>query len=262
MGYPKTFKPTQLPGMETGQNSNGQKVELMTPTSVLTSPEAKETSVAPAERDGTGIRQRLACPLYTAGNYFVKTVFKTGKVGEFLAGLPALLVGGIASAAVSISVGAIVKLVESLAGTGTSYGQRILMLGPLVGAGLIATPVIKIGSFVGKLAGAGLGIVGSLVGFGRGVRDAFTGDLHRLEGDKPTLKGIFEQAKVAEQETRKIIMGGLRVPRKGEETTLASKLPTIDLEAPEAQLYDDYKKPDFSSLILELEKGYEASSDV
>ena len=254
-GYPQFFESEKAAEVLKGKNDRGQSIEEATPVPVLTAPGADKVD----NRKKATLRERMACPFSTAGNLFVKTVFKTGKVVGALAGIPAFLVGGFVGAAVSAPVAAVVKLVEMIARSNTSHGKTVFIASTCLGAFIGLKPASFIGDAVGKLVGTGLGIVSGLVGFGKGVRDAATGDVHRLEREKSTLKDFFQQAKQVEEEARKSVKDYYAGGRNTGQTETAASPQVVSLTPPETELYDDQEKAVYNGLRLDFLEGEQAS---
>ncbi|MET4692598.1 hypothetical protein [Endozoicomonas lisbonensis] len=261
-GYPQVAE-TEVKA-KTGQSRNGYEVTETAPTPVLTSPELQVPSFNPAPIKKVTIGQRLACPFTTAGNLFTRTLFNTVHRAVELASIPGLLVGGIAGAAVSIPVAGVVKLVEMLARTNTNYGPKVILGGAVMGAVLGASTTGRIGAFAGALAGAGLGIVGGLIGFGKGVRDAVTGDVQRLKREKLTLNDFFEQLRENEKKTDKEFEAHLnRFFASGhDDMANQSGSPAVALESPSRVLTNGQDQFDFSTANLGLLQENEANSAV
>lgn len=251
--YPQVAEKEVKPN--TGQSRNGYEVMKTTPVPVLTSPDIKEAASTPAYRKRTTIGQRLACPFTTAGNLFIKTIYKTVKRAANLACIPGLLVGGIAGAVASIPVAGVVKLVEMLARANTNYGPKVFLGGAALGAILGGSTTGRLGAFAGVIAGTGLGIVGGLIGFGKGLRDAVTGDVHRLEREKLTLKDFFGQVRENEEKSKRewqAFVEQLVTPQSSDGMTNKPGSPTAASESSTRVLRDDQNPLDFSRVNFEL----------
>ncbi|UYM18025.1 hypothetical protein [Endozoicomonas euniceicola] len=253
-GYTQT-PTTETTPTNTGRSRSGHDVTEATPVPVLSSPEMhKAATTAPAYKKGATIGQRLACPFATAGNLLVKTAYAVAKGARILACAPGSLAGGIAGLAVGIPVAGVVKLVEMLAGTNTNYGLKVILGGVAVG-GIIGSSVTGgAGAFAGALAGVGLGIVSGLIGFGKGVRDAVRGDVHRLEREKLTLKDFFEQIMRDEEDAGKGLAAQVQKLSTSKHDGLLSPAgsPAVPLESPSRVSAGDQNPSDFSTASLDF----------
>ena len=252
-GYPQVAETEVKP--DKGQSRNGYEVVKTTSAPVLTSPDIKEAASTQAYRKRATIGQRLTCPFATAGNLFIKTIYKTVQRAASLASIPGFLVGGIAGAVASIPVAGVVKLVEMLARTNTNYGPKVFLGAVILGATLGGSTTGGMGACAGVIAGVGLGIVGGLIGFGKGLRDAVTGDVHRLEREKLTLKDFFKQVSENKERSERewqAFVEQLAEPQSSDGMTNKPGSPTAASESSTTVLRDDQSPFDFSRVNLEL----------
>ena len=203
LGYtPASAQKSQA--IQTGKSSKGQNVEVAVPTPVLTLPEVQEASPSSAHRKKASIGQRLACPFSTAGNHFVKTAYTTSELSSLVASLPGALAGVVVGAVVSAPVAAVVKLFEMVTGAKTGFGGKVLSGGCYLGECLGAGVMEQLGRSLGAIAGVGLGIAAGVIGFGKGIRDAVTGDVDRAIREKSTLKDFFGYMEEAKEEQKEL----------------------------------------------------------
>ena len=255
-GYTQTFATGTTPNTQTGRSRSGHDVTAATSAPVLSSPEMlKAATTTPAYKKGATIGQRLTCPFATAGNLFIKTIHKTVQRAASLAIIPGFLVGGIAGAVASIPVAGVVKLVEMLARTNTNYGPKVFLGALTLGATLGGSTTGDMGACAGFIAGVGLGIVGSLIGFGKGLRDAVTGDVHRLEREKLTLKDFFKQVSENEEKSKRewqAFVKQLAKPQSSDGMTNKPGSPTAASESSTTVLSDDQNPLNFSTASLDF----------
>ena len=250
-GYTQGVAAGETPETKTGRSRSGHDVTQVTSAPVL----RQEAATAnPACKKGVSIGKRLVCPFATAGNLFVRTVFSTARRAFKLAGIPGLMAGGIAGFAVSTPVAGTVKLVKMLARTNTKYGSGVIKEGTSWGALMGGFTTGGIGAFAGALAGVGLGIVGGLIGFGKGVRDAVTGDVHRLEREKLTLKNFFEQIGKNKKKTKRGWQELTELAAVSQHSDATAGPSVFSTAAPESPggLRDDQNPFDFSRVKLDF----------